>query len=546
MVYVLVFVSNSIEFDAAQRHVHEWKEREILNSNLFVRYNLIMAPRSDTIGLSCSLRYILMFVEQWINDFGTHRDFVVALNGLDGARAFRAPRPTPGKRCPGMIPFLQSDSESQVIHLFAPIVFSRMPAVDEKSSNRGMSSCNLGTSTDSKCGAEYDILDSKAFAGAVSHLRAMVNHIFRRDPSYILKDSKYRDDSLEDDDHLLCALRRFAKTHPVLIGVDINRSYFDHNDVTQDTPYRKDNDFPALRKINAIAPLHYCNADEESNVFDNLTTALVDRHTGVVNTTKLSELDEISYKKIIEGELCFTLGFSWKVYTILKFTDLSWVPIARMYWHTVAFPMIAYNVSLVQKNAALAFLTTKLKKMDEPGVIDLPFRAESRLLHLYMSCLYQEIGPFQLAAKYLAYSVDGAYSLDVERSRKLWSLQRQSYKDYLHSKLQKSALVANIKRVPRELDIASEGSAEPWMTTLGIQRNRREILAQHLARIRGIAVPKFNHSDGVSDEISPKCLGDNVPRKPPQIHVFTLATERRFSLECLEFAAMISGINLKV
>ena len=61
MVYVLIFVSSEKELSLVQNHVQDWKSREILTSNLYVRYITIMTPsefRTSAEGWQ-DLRYVL-------------------------------------------------------------------------------------------------------------------------------------------------------------------------------------------------------------------------------------------------------------------------------------------------------------------------------------------------------------------------------------------------------------------------------------------------------------------------------------------------------
>ena len=54
--------------------------------------------------------------------------------------------------------------------------------------------------------------------------------------------------------------------------------------------------------------------------------------------------------------------------------------------------MMSYNVSLVEKKAVLTFFQRKIAFVESNSVLISPFRGCLRLLHLYMSSIYQEIG----------------------------------------------------------------------------------------------------------------------------------------------------------
>lgn len=170
MVYVLAFASTNDEFLEIQSYMHEWKEREYMRSNLYVRYFLAMAPAGDRDSSSAtepsgaSMRHILLFLEQWISDFATGKDIVIVLNGLAAVKSFRAPRP--GRRGTCIIPFLQDGKDAQEVKLFAPIVFSRLaldaPVPDPTEAIEGPSvRCGSGGS----CKGEFDVMDVRAFAG---------------------------------------------------------------------------------------------------------------------------------------------------------------------------------------------------------------------------------------------------------------------------------------------------------------------------------------------------------------------------------------------
>lgn len=545
MVFVLVFVSSDDEFAAVQSHVHEWKERERIRSNLYIRYFVVMTPPIVNDPMSqqeysggANLRYILLFLNQWISDFATHLDIVVSLNGIKGVRAFRAPRPSAGSRGRGITPYLQSDPESQYIHLFAPIVFSEKQisaAIDDDYEYK-TSYCDIGSdflepsNFSSGCREEFDKIDMSAFAGAVFHLRPMLNHILKRDPLFGTRNlsSSFGGSSASttslDDDHVRCAIYRFAHHHPFLVGVDLERSYFDHNKATQDKPLKRSDAFSAIRKLSALAPTGHCNPHDNDKLVDSMLEGAVN---GIyVNESKLMELDSRAFRGVLQGELCFPLRLTWGLFEKLRNTSHYWVPIARLYWQPIAMPMMAFNVSLIEKKAAIFFLQSKLNEIGDASSTDIPFRGIYRLLNLYISCIYQEIGPFHLAAKHLALSVDGALSSDIQHIRSVWADQRSGYKKYIAQQLSRTYSMS-----------PNHGSIEEaaWMAPLGIVRNGQEVLSNYTGSEAHPQEALTSNPVGRSAEILRK----------PEIHVFTLATERRVYLDNLEFSAKIAGVKLK-
>lgn len=542
MVYVLVFVSSTDEFAAAQSHVHEWKERERIRSNLYIRYFIIVAPASGHGSNSVSMRYILIFLEQWINDFATNFDVVVALNGLLGAQAFRAPRPTEGRRGPGIAPYLQEDQDSACIKMFAPIVFSRISTLD-MGINDGLQcpfDMNQSLNRAHGCSDEMELVDVRAFAGTVDHLRAMLNHILRRDILFMLKINA---EVNLDDQHVICSLKRFAIIHPYLVGVDVNRSYFDHNKETQDKPFKSNRALSALARLATVVPIRHCSFPQYSETIENAIIGLIEEDTKMVNESKLSEIDSVGFNALLNNELCFSLGLSWRAFELLRYTPQYWVPVARLYWCAIAAPMVSFNISLEEKKAAIHFLSAQLKVLNTNDALDLPFRGLSRMIHLYMSALYQEIGPYHLAAKHFSLSADAALYEDVEIKRLLWSQQRQSYKNYLSQRLRETLAMPKITRKNSVKSVEEQD----WMAKIGIRRNGRDVLARNRARYASYCDSSLAKESGDAAKRCGVVLDDEViPMRKPQIHVYTLATERRPGLDYLEFAANIAGIKLKV
>lgn len=96
------------------------------------------------------------------------------------------------------------------------------------------------------------------------------------------------------------------------------------------------------------------------------------------------------------------------------------------------FPMMAFNVTLLEKFSVIHAITSELRQVQQlvvrEGVIDADsFRSHIRSLHLILSSMYQEIGPLQSALSYYHKSILAVDYKVYRRDRDAWKHRRQIY-----------------------------------------------------------------------------------------------------------------------
>jgi hypothetical protein len=177
MVYVLIFVDRDA-LPETQYHVQKWKRRELLRSNLYIRYYTIQTPDRDFNGTSKSqldfvgkhLRFSLLSTKHVLLDTAGKLDAVIVLNGIEAVRAFIAPHPDASKDT-GIMPFPFEINPPRKIRLFRPVMFSGRGlssqtggVFDDRIRSECMVLCRVAFQTTQCPCSNAPLIDSRGFA----------------------------------------------------------------------------------------------------------------------------------------------------------------------------------------------------------------------------------------------------------------------------------------------------------------------------------------------------------------------------------------------
>lgn len=180
MVYVLIFVTGD-ELEETQHYVQAWKRREMLRSNLYLRYYTIRTPDVDSdysLGerheyVGRHLRFSLLSAKRIMLDSAGKLDAVIVLNGLGAVRSFVAPHPDPAQDT-GIMPFPFEIDPVRKVRLSAPMVFSGRGgplassssegALDDRVRSECLVLCHTAFHTAQCPCSDVPLIDSRGFA----------------------------------------------------------------------------------------------------------------------------------------------------------------------------------------------------------------------------------------------------------------------------------------------------------------------------------------------------------------------------------------------
>jgi hypothetical protein len=177
MTYVLIFVDRD-DLPETQLYVQTWKRREILRSNLYIRYYTLQTPHRDNYTnadpkldfVGKHLRFSLLSAKQVLLDTAGKLDVVIVLNGIEAVRAFIAPTQDAASDT-GIMPFPFEVNPSPKVRLSSPLVFSsRAPSsqsggiFDQRLRSECMVLCRVAFHSDPCPCSDAPLIDSRGFA----------------------------------------------------------------------------------------------------------------------------------------------------------------------------------------------------------------------------------------------------------------------------------------------------------------------------------------------------------------------------------------------